>query len=70
MYGWVSGKDVSDVQKLLEENARLKAELEKKNERGAGTTSPDFNQVRADGYHVFSCFNASIIFSFFTFAPE
>ncbi|MCR8965964.1 hypothetical protein O0550_22720 [Brevibacillus halotolerans] len=29
-YGWVSGKDVPDVQKLLEENARLKAELEKK----------------------------------------
>ncbi|HEY4390880.1 MAG TPA: DUF4062 domain-containing protein [Paenibacillus sp.] len=26
--GWVSGKDVPDVQKLLEENARLKAELE------------------------------------------
>lgn len=28
--GWVSGKDVADVQKLLEENARLKAELAKK----------------------------------------
>ncbi|MFB0843124.1 DUF4062 domain-containing protein [Paenibacillus oleatilyticus] len=27
--GWVSGKDIPDVQKLLEENARLKAELEK-----------------------------------------
>lgn len=26
--GWVSGKDIPDVQKLLEENARLKAELE------------------------------------------
>ncbi|MEC0371102.1 DUF4062 domain-containing protein [Paenibacillus chibensis] len=31
LYGWVSGKDVPDVQKLLEENARLKAELEKMN---------------------------------------
>ncbi|AJW69371.1 hypothetical protein PPE_06585 [Paenibacillus polymyxa E681] len=30
MYGWVSGKDVPDVQKLLEENERVKAELEKK----------------------------------------
>lgn len=30
LYGWVSGKDVPNVQKLLEENARLKAELEKK----------------------------------------
>lgn len=30
LYGWVSGKDVPDLQKLLEENARLKAELEKK----------------------------------------
>nr|WP_274485760.1 hypothetical protein [Paenibacillus polymyxa] len=30
LYGWVSGKDVPDVQKLLEENERLKAELEKK----------------------------------------
>ncbi|MGG4217166.1 DUF4062 domain-containing protein [Paenibacillus jamilae] len=29
LYGWVSGKDVPDVQKLLEENARLKEELEK-----------------------------------------
>jgi len=29
LHGWVSGKDVPDVQKLLEENARLKAELEK-----------------------------------------
>lgn len=26
--GWVSGKDIPDVQKLLEENARLNAELE------------------------------------------
>lgn len=30
LYGWVSGKDLPNVQKLLEENARLKAELEKK----------------------------------------
>jgi hypothetical protein len=30
LYGWFSGKDIPDVQKLLEENARLKAELEKK----------------------------------------
>ncbi|MFE6795341.1 DUF4062 domain-containing protein [Paenibacillus chitinolyticus] len=30
LFGWFSGKDVPDVQKLLEENARLKAELEKK----------------------------------------
>ncbi|TVX96637.1 DUF4062 domain-containing protein [Cohnella terricola] len=30
LYGWVSGKAAPDVQKLLEENARLKAELEKK----------------------------------------
>jgi len=30
LYGWVSGKDIPDVQKLLEENAKLKAELEKK----------------------------------------
>lgn len=30
LYGWVSGKDVPDIQQLLEENARLKAELEKK----------------------------------------
>ncbi|TCZ78181.1 DUF4062 domain-containing protein [Paenibacillus albiflavus] len=29
LYGWVSGKDVSDLLKLLEENAKLKAELEK-----------------------------------------
>jgi hypothetical protein len=36
MYGWVSGKDVPDAQKLLEdnasllrENAKLNAELEK-----------------------------------------
>ncbi|GIO85606.1 hypothetical protein J25TS5_25380 [Paenibacillus faecis] len=28
--GWVSGKDIPDVPKLLEENARLKAELEKR----------------------------------------
>lgn len=26
LYGWVSGKDVPDVQKLLEENARLLSE--------------------------------------------
>ncbi|RKN85953.1 DUF4062 domain-containing protein [Paenibacillus ginsengarvi] len=30
LHGWVSSKDIPDVQKLLEENARLKAELEKK----------------------------------------
>lgn len=30
LHGWISGKVVPDVQKLLEENARLKAELEKK----------------------------------------
>ncbi|WP_312113141.1 DUF4062 domain-containing protein [Brevibacillus reuszeri] len=29
LHGWFSGKEVPDVQKLLEENARLKAELEK-----------------------------------------
>jgi len=33
LYGWVSGKDVQDVQKLLEENARLQAELEKIKEK-------------------------------------
>lgn len=42
LYGWVSGKDVPDVQKLLEENARLKAELEnnkRKQAKGAAAGS-------------------------------
>ena len=29
LYGWFSGKEIPDVQKVLEENAKLKAELEK-----------------------------------------
>ena len=28
LHGWFSGKDLPDVQRLLEENAKLKAELE------------------------------------------
>gem|GEM_PF-7008683 len=40
------------------------------NQTHQNEAGPDFNQVRADGYHIFSCFNASIMFSFFTLAPE